>query len=243
MDKPQQNVMKEVDWSRFLPGISVDCVIFGYRARELKILILEFKNTGYFALPGGFVRKDEDLDEAAAHVLRERTSLEDIYLHQFHTFGSRSRHDRAYMRSVLEANDIEPADDHWLMQRFISVGYFALVDFSKVHPTPDRLSDSCKWYDLDNLPELIQDHRYMVQKALETLRDNIDQKAVSSNLLSDTFTMADLRYLHEIILDEKLNRSSFHRKMLNSGDLKRLGKKKTGGAHRAPYLYEFVKEE
>lgn len=233
----------DLDWNQFLPGISIDCVIFGYHQQELKILILEYKNTGYFALPGGFIKKDEDLDEAAERTLRERTSLENIYLNQFHTFGNLRRHDTKYMKKVLDANGIEYTENHWLLQRFISVGYYALVDFSKVTPTADNLSDSCKWYDLDNLPELMQDHRYIVETALETMRDNIQNKAVSYNLLSDTFTMADLRYLHETILDEKVNRSSFHRKMVNSGNLKRIGKKKTGGAHRAPYLYEFVKEE
>lgn len=233
----------DLDWKQFLPGISIDCVIFGYHQKELKILILEYKNTGYFALPGGFIKKDEDLDEAAERTLRERTSLENIYLNQFHTFGNLRRHDTKYMKKVLDANGIEYTENHWLLQRFISVGYYALVDFSKVTPTADSLSDSCKWYDLDNLPELMQDHRYIVETALETMRDNIQNKAVSYNLLSDTFTMADLRYLHETILDEKVNRSSFHRKMVNSGNLKRIGKKNTGGAHRAPYLYEFIKEE
>jgi ADP-ribose pyrophosphatase YjhB (NUDIX family) len=239
----EDNNLKDIDWDQFLPGISIDCVIFGYYQQELKILILEYKNTGYFALPGGFIQKNEALDEAAERTLRERTSLENIYLNQFHTFGNLRRHDKKYMRSVLKANGIEDTENHWLLQRFISVGYYALVDFSKVTPTVDNLSDSCEWYDLDNLPELIQDHRYIVETALETMRDNIQNKAVSYNLLSDTFTMADLRYLHETILDEKVNRSSFHRRMVNSGDLKRIGKKKTGGAHRAPYLYEFVKEE
>lgn len=237
--------LKQIDWDQFQPGISIDCVIFGYHKRELKILILEYKNTGYFALPGGFLGKEEDLDEAAERVLTERTTLENIYLSQFHTFGNLRRHDKKYMRSVLQANGIEneEAEDHWLLQRFVSVGYYALVDFSRVHPTPDKLSDSCTWYDLEDLPELIQDHRFIVQKALETLRNNIHRIAISHNLISETFTMGDLRALHETILDEQINRSSFHRKMVNSGNLKRIGKKKTGGAHRAPYLYRFKQQE
>lgn len=235
--------LQNVDWQQFLPGISIDCVIFGYHERELKILILEYKNTGYFALPGGFIGKDETLHEAAKRVLKERTSLQDIYLNQFYTFGNLQRHDPKYMRSVVQANGIENTENHWLLQRFISVGYYALVDFSQVEPTADPLSDSCRWYDLDGLPKLIQDHRFIVEKALETMRENIHHRAVSSNLLSDTFTMGDLRALHETILDEEINRTSFHRKMVNSGELKRIGKKKTGGAHRAPYLYKFTNDE
>lgn len=239
----QHKEKQEPDWSTFLPGIAIDCAIFGYHQRELKILLLQYKNTDFFALPGGFVRKDEDLDQAAKRVLLERTSLDDIYLSQFHTFGDSDRNDDRYMRQVLEANGVKPAEDHWLLQRFVSVAYYALVDFSEVKPTPDSLSDRCQWYDLEELPELIQDHRTIVRTALETMKENIDHKSISYNLLSDTFTMGDLRKLHETILDKKINRTSFHRKMVNSGDLKRIGKKKTGEAHRAPYLYRFVKDE
>lgn len=241
MPEPEMKELKKIDWEKFLPGISVDCVIFGYHDKELKILILQYKNTGYFALPGGFIGKEEGLSEAAKRVLTERTSLKDIYLTQFHTFGNLRRHDTKYMDGVLQANGIKDNEGHWLLQRFISVGYYALVDFSKVNPTPDNFSDSCEWYDLEDLPELIQDHRCIVKKALETMRDNIQHKAVSSNLMSETFTMSDLRILHETILNEEINRTSFHRKMINSGNLKRIGKKKSGGAHRAPYLYKFVK--
>ncbi len=242
MSKSEIQDIKETDWSQFLPGISIDCVIFGYHDRELKILILEYKNTGYFALPGGFIYKDEDLDEAAKRTLRERTSLDNIYLDQFHTFGNLERYDTEYMRGVLEANGIAVTEDHFLMQRFISVGYYALVDFSKAHPTPDKLSDSCGWCDLDELPELIQDHRLIIQYALDALKENIEHMPISYNLMSETFTMGELRSLHETILEKKINRTSFHRKMVNSGNLKRIGKKKTGGAHRAPYLYRFVKD-
>ena len=243
MEHSKDTDIKQVDWNRYLPGISIDCVIFGYHDRELKILILEYKNTGLHALPGGFIPKDMNLDEAAHNVLTERTSLDDIYLNQFHTFGSLRRYEKEYMEQILEANGMELDEDHFLLQRFISVGYYALVDFSKVEPTPDSLSDSCRWYELDHIPELIQDHRYMVQKALETMKDNIHHKAISYNLLSETFTMGDLRALHETILDKKLNRSSFHRKMVNSGDIKKIGKKKTGKPHRAPHLYQFVEND
>lgn len=239
MSDPEKRQSIEPVWDRYMPGIAVDCVIFGYHQHELKILILEYKNSGLFALPGGFIYRDEDLDQAAQRVLQERTSLSDIFLSQFYTFGAYNRHQPEYMRRILKANGSTPDDNHWLLQRFISVGYYAVVNFGEVQPTADELSDSCRWYDLDALPELIQDHKQIVHKALSTMRDNIHQRAVSINLLSETFTMAELRRLHETILDEKLNRSSFHRKMINSGSLERVGKKKTGGAHRAPYLYQF----
>ncbi|MFD2571889.1 NUDIX domain-containing protein [Spirosoma soli] len=228
--------------SGFLPGLAIDSVIFGFHESQLKILILEYRNTGLFALPGGFIKKNEDINDAARRVLTERTGLHDIYLEQFYTFGDIARYDPEPLQKILEANGITPTNDHWLLRRFVTVGYYALVDFTKAVPNPDRLSDRCAWYDLGNLPPLMQDHQQIVQKALETLRANLDHKLVGLNLLAETFTMADLQSLYETILDQKLHRSAFQRKMLSLGILERIEKKYSGGAHKAPYLYRFAHE-
>lgn len=230
---------EEPDWDTFMPGISVDCAIFGYHDKELKILILEYKNSGIFALPGGFIRKDEELADAANRILFERTGLSNIYLNQFHTFGSLARASSDPMKKVLNENKHSFTDDHFLLQRFVSISYYALVDFRKAEPVADFLSDSCRWYNTYEFPELMLDHRHICETALEHLRNNIDSSHVGLNLLEETFTMADLQAMYETILGEKLNRTSFHRKMMLSGRLKRLRKKKTGGAHRAPFLYRF----
>lgn len=232
--------MKEPNWDEFMPGISVDCVIFGYHNEELKILILEYKNSGIFALPGGFIHKDEELEEAASRTLFERTGLSDIYLNQFHTFGSLSRASSGPMKKVLTENKHSFSDDHFLLQRFISVSYYALVDFRKVTPVADMLSDSCRWYDIHDLPDLMLDHHKIYETALHHLRDHIDKPYVGQYLLDDTFTMGELQSMYETILGKKLKRTGFHRKMMLSGRLKRLGKKKTGKAHRAPYVYTFL---
>lgn len=233
----------EEQWEKFMPGIAVDCTIFGYHEKDLKVLILEYKKTGFFALPGGFVGKEEDLDEAAERILLERTGLKNIYLNQFHTFGSLSRYDPTPMREIMEKNGFIPPDDHWLLRRFISIGYYALVDFKEADPIPDFLSDSCKWYDIGSVPVLIQDHHKIIKEALNQLRENIDHKAIGLTLLDDIFTMKELQNLYETILDKKLNRSSFHRKMMNSERLERIGKKNTGKSHRSPYLYRFIREK
>ena len=231
----------------FLPGLALDFVIFGFHQNQLKILLLEYWNTGLFALPGGFIRRNENLNDAARRVLAERTSLNDIYLEQFYIFGDLARHDVTPLRAIMEAKGIAPTDDHWLLHRFVSVGYYALIDFTKAVPIPDLLSDTCDWYDLDRLPTLMLDHRDIVQKALETLRTDLDRKLIGFNrwaapLLSETFTMADLQRLYETILGQKLRRSSFQRKMLSLDILERLDKKYGGGAHKAPYLYRFISE-
>ena len=241
MSFEKENIQQtEPEWDQFMPGISIDCVIFGYHDKELKVLILEYKKTGLFALPGGFIKRDEALDDAAKRVLNERTGLSDIYLNQFHTFGSLKRSDHTPMKTALENNGTTFSENHFLLQRFISVSYYALVDFKKAVPVADPLSDSCEWIDINELPPLILDHADIFQKAHDHLKKNIDREAVGLNLLSKTFTMADLQGLHESILGEELNRTSFHRKIMLSGHLKRIGKKKTGKAHRSPYLYKFI---
>jgi len=231
------------DGKGFMPGLAIDCVIFGFHANQLKILLLEYRNTPLFALPGGFIQERENLNDAAKRVLADRTSLHDIYLEQFYTFGDLARHDPAPLQAIMNGKGFTPIERHWLLDRFVTVGYYALVDFTKAVPIPDQLSDSCAWYDLTNLPPLMLDHTSIVQKALETLRADLDRKLIGFNLLSETFTMNDLQALYETILAQPLHRSSFQRKMLGLGILERLEKQYSGGAHKAPYLYRFVSDK
>ncbi len=229
-----------MDPTEYIPHLAYDSVVFGFSGSELKILLMEYHNTGLFALPGGFVKKNENLDEAVRRGLAERTGLTNIYLEQFHTFGNTDRHQPEVMRSILIANGHDPNGPmQWLLDRFITVAYYALIDYRFVVPQPDALSDSCTWYALDQLPPLILDHRQIVDKALETLRENIDRKLIGMNLLPEKFTMKELQQVYEAILGHKLRRTTFQRKMLGMDVLKRNEKQYSGKAHKAPYLYSF----
>ncbi|NCD69706.1 NUDIX hydrolase [Mucilaginibacter agri] len=231
----------QIDWAAFMPGLALDAVIFGYHNGQLKILLLEYKNTPLFALPGGFIQQDEDLNNAAKRVLHERTALSNIYLEQFYVFGDLSRHNASQLKQIIVANGHFIDDSHWLLQRFISVGYYALIDFTKAIPTPDAISDSCQWFDITNLPPvMLEDHQEIIRKALETLQTDLDRKLIGFNLLPETFTMGDLQGLYETILGKPLLRPAFQRKMLSLGILERIAKKQTGMAHKAPYLYKFI---
>jgi 8-oxo-dGTP diphosphatase len=225
----------------YLPNIAYDSVIIGFSGEQLKVLIMEYHNTKLFALPGGFVRVDEDLDNAVRRGLKERTGLSNIYLEQFHTFGNMARFQPEVMRTILKANGHDDEDDRykWMTDRFISVAYYALIDYRGVTPKPDALSDSCTWYPLDSLPPLIQDHALIVSKAIQTLRDNLDRKIVGINLLPEKFTMKELQNVYEAILGKKLRRTTFQREMLGSDLLVRHEKLYSGKAHKAPYLYSF----
>jgi ADP-ribose pyrophosphatase YjhB (NUDIX family) len=226
----------------YIPNLSYDSVIFGFSGEKLKILILEYHNTGTFALPGGFVRKDEPLESAVKRGLSEQTGIEKIYLEQFQTFGSMERSDPASMRRIFEEQGIN-LGDHWMFERFITVGYYALINYETVSPEPDYFSDSIDWYDYDSLPKLMQDHNFIVTKALEHLRTHLDQRLLSFNLLPDFFTMKELQQVYESILGEQQNRANFQRKMLGLGILERHEKLFLGGSHKAPFLYSFKKSD
>lgn len=225
----------------YMPGLAIDAVIFGFHDNQLKVLLMQYKKSDIFALPGGFIHADENLNTAAQRVISERTGLANIYLEQFYVFGDARRADPAPMKTIMAANGIGVDKNNWLLQRFISVGHYALVDFTKVTPMPDKIFDGCAWYALADIPPLMQDHNQIVKKALESLRGNLDNKLVAFNLMPEEFTMNDLQTLYETILDKKMLRPAFQRKMLGLNTFERIAKKWTGGAHKAPYLYKFIK--
>jgi len=228
---------------KHITNISYDTVIFGFTGEKLKILILEYKNSGLFALPGGFIRCDENLFDAVKRGVRERTGLEQIHLEQFHTFGKLSRANAEPMKKIARGRGYELAQDHWILDRFITIGYYSLINYDQVQPTPDKFSDSIDWYDINKLPPLMIDHEEIVEKALEAIRDDLDKKLIGANLLPEKFTMKELQKVYEIILNKELRRTTFQRKMLSMDILKRHEKLFTGAANKAPYLYSFDKNK
>lgn len=200
---------------------------------------MKYHNTGLYALPGGFMQRDENLNDAVRRGLKERTGLENIYLEQFYTFGDVARYKPEIMRMILEANGHYSEPYQWMLDRFVSVAYYALINYNDVVPTPDTLSDSCDWYDMDELPNLMLDHAEIVAKALQTLRENLERKLVGTNLLPPLFTLTELQKVYEAILGERLHRGTFQRKILGLGLLQRHEKQFLGKAHKAPFLYSF----
>lgn len=223
----------------FLSSVSVDCVIFGLHGNELKVLLLKMKHANLHGLPGGFIFKEEPADDAASRILKERTGLDNIFLQQFYTFGAPERSDKKVHLTTIKKQGLVTEKDNWLLQRFVSIGYYALVDFSKVLPTPDELSVSCTWYPLDTVPALMMDHNNILNRALLTLQQQINHEPIGYNLLPQKFTMPELQNLYETILNKILDRRNFQRKILSYGILKKLKEVKSGVAHKAPFLYSF----
>jgi 8-oxo-dGTP diphosphatase len=223
----------------FLPHLAVDCVVFGFHEGELKILLTHWHRRQRWSLPGGFVRRDETLDEAAHRILRMRTQLDHIYLVQYHTFGGLNRRDEV-IAHMFDGSAEEGAAAAWVQERFVSVGYYALVDWADVTPTPDgMLTDDCRWWDLRTRPPLLFDHDEMVERALCVLRTQLRHGPVGINMFPKTFTLPELQRLYEGVLDRQLDRRNFQKKMLDLGILERVGQLRGEGVRRAPYLYRF----
>ncbi|MEO6904925.1 MAG: NUDIX domain-containing protein [Ginsengibacter sp.] len=222
----------------YLRHLSIDCVVFGFHENALKVLLLKAKYAGKWALPGGFILKEEHLDVAARRILKERTGLDKIYLRQFYTFSDPARSTKKINQGFLQ-NIGAKARKSWMFERFISVGYSALVDFTKVQPVADIFSDECDWFNIHVIREMILDHANILKKALESLRIQLNFQPVGYNLLPSKFTMPELQKLYETILERKLDRRNFQRKIIDTGILKRLDETKKGVAHKAPFYYKF----
>ena len=222
-------------YEMYVPHISVDTVIFGFNGDQLKVLLLKMKFNHQYFLPGGYMKKEENLESAAIRILRERTQLDKIFLQEFAVFSELNRSEEAFK---------DFPDDLWHKKRFISVGYYALVNHKDVSPIGDELSESCDWIILDELEShnITMDHKKIIEKALNTLREQISYKPIGLNLLPEKFTLSELQKLYEAILGRTLNRGNFYRKIKNIGILKKLDEKRKGGAHKAPDLYTFDQE-
>ncbi len=219
----------------YLPQLSIDCVIFGFHDDQLKVLLLQWKDSNRWCLPGGFIFKDEHIQDSAERILKDRTGLGDIYLKQFYAFGDPNR---ALGKHAFKATPATKISD-WLMKRFVTIGYWSLVEFSKVVPVPDEFSKECSWCDIDKVPSLILDHNQILEKALQSLRLDVNDYPVGKDLLPEKFTMPELQRLYETILGKTLDRRNFQKKVLALDILERLKERKQGGAHKAPFLYRF----
>ncbi len=231
---------------RYLPHISIDCVIFGYHDQQLKILLIRYHAHKNWSLPGGYVGRQEALTEAAYRILAERTQLTNLFLQQFYAFGDsptrlnrieiQDNHNQTYAKANVAIDE-----DHWLSNRTLSIGYYALVDYDVVGITPEFLVEDYCWVDVNDIPPLKYDHNEIIDKALATLRSKLYQQSIGSNLLPEKFTLPEIQALYEAILGRQFDRRNFRKKML-LGLIRQLDERRKIGPHRSPFLYEFNPE-
>ncbi|PWK21618.1 NUDIX domain-containing protein [Arcicella aurantiaca] len=241
--------MNHFNSQTYIPQLAIDCVIFGYKEKELKVLVskIHFKGDIY-SLPSGFIFQHEGVDEAAHRILKERTGIANIFLEHYQNFGQANRTNKAIFQKIIEKNReffesekiiFTQADLEWLTSRFVSLGYYALVDINKVTLTKTEMDESMEWYNIHELPNLMMDHEEMVKKALKYLRLHLDTNIIVFNLLPETFIMKEVQDLYETIYEETYSRNNFQKKILDLKVLERLEKKFTGAQNKAPYLYRF----
>ncbi|WNJ19490.1 NrtR DNA-binding winged helix domain-containing protein [Pontibacter sp. G13] len=228
-----QYLQQASEW--YLPHVSVDITIIGFQEGTLKVLLLDSGEK--WTLPGGYIGKEESMNDAAVRVLEDRTGLTGQYLKLFQVFGDKSRNFKEDIREMFRQQGFEWKEDLWINDRYISMAYYALVDLDQVHPTGGKMNQPHAWHDLNDLPPMWMDHAQIAQGALEQLKRDITIEQISFNLLPEEFTMPQLHRLHETILDKKLERSRFQKKMLALNLFERLPKLKEDVPHRKPYLY------
>jgi 8-oxo-dGTP diphosphatase len=202
----------------FRIAVSVDCVIFGYEDKQLKVLLIksdleEFE--GMWSLLGDLVRPDENLDHAPYRVLQERTGLKDVFLQQVNTFGNLNRHPSG---------------------RVITVAYYSLVDIKshKLQLTHNELH----WHNIGDVGNLAFDHRLIFSTCLKQLRETVMEKPVIFNLLPEKFSLRELQDLYEAILGFELDRRNFRKRITLKNWLVDLNEMEEDVPHRPGKLYK-----
>ncbi|GGB14781.1 NUDIX hydrolase [Puia dinghuensis] len=230
-------------YRQYIPHVSIDCAIFGYHDRQLKVLLIKHKFLNGWCLPGGYIKRTEKLVEAAGRNVKERTGIEGLFLQQFKTFGdpNRANTDKFDEEKWFALTGIRMTPDNWLVDQTISVGFYAITDFSLSVPQPGIMAEACTWFDIHAIPHLEFDHDEMVKEALHTMRVQLYHYPIGYNLLPEKFTLSDIHSLYETLLEKKLDISNFPKKLITLGLLKKTTEKRNIGAHRSPHLYRFDK--
>lgn len=228
---------------RYVPHVSIDCAILGYHDQQLKLLLIRNKFVNGWCLPGGYILRTETLVQAAARIVKERTGVDNLFLQQFKTFGDpdRAQISKFDEKTWAKLTGIPNGKKNWLIDQTISVGFYAITDFSKTLLQTDFISADCAWFDIERLPRLEFDHGEMVKEALHTMRLQLYHYPIGSNLLPAKFTLTEIRALYETLLGKKLDVSNFPKKLIALGLLNKLAEKRSIGAHRSPHLYSFNK--
>jgi len=200
--------------------LAVDCIIFGFDGKQMKALLIkrDFEpEKGKWSLMGGFVHKDENVDEAAARVLKELTGLTNIYMEQVFCFGDTHRDSAG---------------------RVVSIAYFALINIEEYNEQLSSNHEPC-WFPLTKIPPLIFDHKQMVKKAKDTLQQKVANHPIGFELLPKRFTLQQLQNLYEAIYETPLDKRNFTKKILSINVLKKLKEKEKESSRKGAFYYVF----
>lgn len=204
------------------PAVTTDVVLFTIRQGVLSVLLIQRGNSPYqgmWALPGGFLDIDEDLEACAKRELLEETGIDGVYLEQLYTFGDPQRDPR---------------------ERVISVTYFALTQSD--HLSPEASSDAAltDWFSISELPELAFDHANIIQLAHKRLVSKLGYTTIAFKMLPKSFTLSQLQSVYEILLNQRLDKRNFRKAILTRNIIKETGEYARTGSHRPAKTYQVI---
>jgi len=200
--------------------IGLDSIIFGFDNNSLKLLLIKRKfepEQGKWSLMGGFLQENESVDQAAQRILNTLTGLSDVYLEQLTTYGELNRDTAG---------------------RVVSVAYYSLIN-TKMYDNQKGEEHGAKWFDINEIPDLIFDHNEMVNRALKRLQRRTKTEPIGFELLPDKFTIPQLQHLYEAIQQRKLDKRNFRKKILSMGVLQKLEEKDKTSSKKGAFLHEF----
>ncbi len=207
-----------------IEAVSIDCLIFGFRNSELDILLIKHAegiSKGKWALPGGWIKYNEDVDAAANRLLQSLTGVSNIYLEQLRSFGNVNRYPE---------------------KRVITIAYSALVNADNYNLSPGFTASDAKWFNIHKVPDLPYDHDKILEQGFSSLKHKVRHEPVGFNLLPKKFTLHHIQELYEAILETKLDKPNFRRKLLKMNLLVPCDEKQKDVSHRAANLYKFDKK-
>jgi ADP-ribose pyrophosphatase YjhB (NUDIX family) len=203
------------------PSVTVDVIILTVRERRLMVLLIKRRHwpfEGMWAIPGGFVGPDESLEDAARRELEEETGVSDVFLEQLYTFGDPGRDPRG---------------------RVITVSYYALIRSDEIRVRADDDAAEAEWFPAYQLPALAFDHDHILNYMLQRLRGKLEYTTIGFQLLPDEFTLSELQEVYEAILNRRLDKRNFRKKLLATGILEQTLETRKVGQHRPAALYRF----
>jgi 8-oxo-dGTP diphosphatase len=201
------------------PAVTTDVVLFTIRQESLQVLLIQRANPPFqqmWALPGGFLDMNEDLEQCAKRELQEETGIEGLYLEQLYTFSAPDRDPR---------------------ERVISVTYFALTQSDSLQPKAASDAQAAAWHPMSQLPNLAFDHAGIIELARQRLAAKLNYSTIAFQLLPETFTLSQLQAVYETILDQTLDKRNFRKAMLARNILNETGDYHRNGSHRPAKTY------
>jgi ADP-ribose pyrophosphatase YjhB (NUDIX family) len=216
--------MPDIFSDKIIDALSIDCLIFGFRDGALDILLIKHAegiSKGKWALPGGWIQYNEDVDQAAHRILKSLTGVSDIYLEQLRSFGNVNRYPD---------------------KRVITIAYYALVNADNYALNPGFTASDAQWFNIHESPKLPYDHNQILNFGFGHLKHKVRHEPIGFNLLPKKFTLHQIQQLYEAILETELDKPNFRRKLLNMNLLVPCHEKQQAVSHRAANLYRFDKK-